>query len=89
MEKILRQNHGLCAGGQMEAVMEQFRNWKKRVAVSAAIGMLSTGFFLGGGETKAVLSWWGTMYPRFCFTEIKGEEKLKISFWLAKAFDWC
>lgn len=41
-------------------------------------------------------AWWGTMYPEFCFQEYgeKGadssekEPQVKISFWLAKAFDW-
>lgn len=44
------------------------------------------------------LAWWGTLYPRFCFSAPVREEesrtedireKVKISFWLAKAFDWC
>lgn len=33
-------------------------------------------------------AWWGTLYPKFCFSERKNG-KLKISFWVAKAFDWC
>lgn len=47
------------------------------------------GMFLPG-ETENLTSvyvWWGTIYPKFCFSERK-EGKLKISFWVAKAFDW-
>lgn len=47
------------------------------------------------------LAWWGTLYPKFCFADGVGENaeekggentwnlgnSLKISFWLAKAFE--
>lgn len=44
-------------------------------------------------ESVQVCGWWGTMYPKFCFAKGRAEEdgergKVKISFWLAKAFDW-
>lgn len=35
-----------------------------------------------------VYAWWGTLYPKFSFSERK-KGKVKISFWLAKAFKWC
>jgi hypothetical protein len=48
-------------------------------------------------------AWWGTLYPKFCFAQKEqensagqakeeGEETYsqpKISFYLAKFFDWC
>lgn len=51
-------------------------------------------------EDTAPLAWWGTLYPEFCFgkpdavsDEIpSGDDgsvkRVKISFWLAKAFNW-
>lgn len=40
------------------------------------------------------VAWWGSLYPKFCFGKICTEEKEdmeirpKISFYLAKLFDW-
>ena len=41
-------------------------------------------------ENKMISAWWGTMYPRFCFQEVKEEkqEERKVTFWLAKVLDW-
>lgn len=44
-------------------------------------------------EQTAVTAWWGTMYPKFCFSQFPEENKdkkenVKISFWLAQALDW-
>ena len=44
-------------------------------------------------EQTAVTAWWGTLYPKFCFSQIPEENKnqkddIKISFWLAQALDW-
>lgn len=51
-------------------------------------------------QEPALMTWWGTLYPGFCFgtseiisdtenkCESSKEHKVKISFWLAKAFDW-
>ena len=41
----------------------------------------------------AVTAWWGTLYPKFCFSQFPEENKgqkddIKISFWLAQALDW-
>lgn len=38
-------------------------------------------------------AWWGTLYPKFCFSQFPEENKgqkddIKISFWLAQALDW-
>ena len=46
-----------------------------------------------GQEQTAVTAWWGTLYPKFCFSQIPEENKdqkddIKISFWLARALDW-
>lgn len=32
-------------------------------------------------------AWWGTIYPKFSFSERK-PGKIKISFWIAKALEW-
>ena len=44
-------------------------------------------------EQAAVTAWWGTLYPKFCFSQFPEENKgqkddIKISFWLAQALDW-
>ena len=44
-------------------------------------------------EQTAVTAWWGTLYPKFCFSQFPEENKgqkddIKISFWLAQALDW-
>lgn len=44
-------------------------------------------------EQTAITAWWGTLYPKFCFSQIPPEYKekkddIKISFWLAQALDW-
>lgn len=44
-------------------------------------------------EQTAVTAWWGTLYPKFCFSQLPAENKekkddIKISFWLAQALDW-
>ena len=44
-------------------------------------------------EQTAVVGWWGTLYPKFCFSQVPEENKdqkddIKISFWLAQALDW-
>lgn len=44
-------------------------------------------------EQTAITAWWGTLYPKFCFSQIPPEYKekkddIKISFWLAQVLDW-
>lgn len=43
-------------------------------------------------ETRPITGWWGTLYPKFCFAELPEDtdeqEDVKISFWLARVFDW-
>lgn len=59
------------------------------------------GMWISPGASQHMCGWWGTMYPKFCFAKGgTGEEsdevytkngkrgKVKVSFWLAKAFDW-
>lgn len=76
----------------------------KKLAVTLAAGML--GVFLAETvparvhkivenrqEQTAVTAWWGTLYPKFCFSQLPTEDKgkkddIKISFWLAQALDW-
>ena len=33
-------------------------------------------------EPEQMTAWWGTLYPEFCFSDIK------ISFWLARVLNW-
>ena len=76
----------------------------KKLAVTLTAGML--GVFLvetvparvykiveNRQEQTAVTAWWGTLYPKFCFSQLPTEDKgkkddIKISFWLAQALDW-
>ena len=44
-------------------------------------------------EQAAVTAWWGTLYPKFCFSRFPSDDKvkkddIKISFWLAQALNW-
>lgn len=44
-------------------------------------------------EQTAITAWWGTLYPKFCFSQFPEDHKdrkedIKISFWLAQALDW-
>lgn len=44
-------------------------------------------------EQTAITAWWGTLYPKFCFSRFPTENKdkkddIKISFWLARVIDW-
>lgn len=91
--------------------MEWFRDRKKRLYIAALAGMaaavLTAGRPDGGKQPESaatiadrtdtgLLAWWGTMYPRFCFSEIPGEEEtgqikdgnreVKISFWIERWF---
>ena len=84
----------------MDRMSAWMRNQKHRLELSVAVGMLAA--ILTAGQTRPVLAWWGTMYPKFCFAEgfVENEEEnrgmnagnsdkpIKISFWLAKALDW-
>ena len=73
---------------------------QNRLLFSLAEGMLSASLLCGGAwgsPQKNVMAWWGSIYPEFCFSEtdryntdgekILPEQKPKISFWLAKAFE--
>ena len=44
-------------------------------------------------EQAVVTAWWGTLYPKFCFSRFPAENKdkkddIKVSFWLARVIDW-
>ena len=48
-------------------------------------------------QDTAVMSWWETLYPKFCFaknnspkdfSEDVEKDDVKISFWLAKVLGW-
>lgn len=67
---------------------------KYRVCVALAVGLAAVLVVWSVPEAAVqrlggvpMYGWWGTMYPKFCFSKGDGK-KVKISFWLAKAFDW-
>ena len=64
------------------------KNRKHRVQASILAGMLALallGSSVAGPHTPGVMAWWGSLYPQFCFSQT--DQKPKISFWLAKAFE--
>lgn len=77
------------------------KNKKKRLLFSLAVSLAAVSISAFSPREPGdgyALAWWGTLYPRFCFSAPVREEesrtedtreKVKISFWLAKAFDWC
>lgn len=75
---------------------ELLRNRGHRLMVSCAVGMMACMLILGECENRMPLAWWGFLYPEYCFMrleqdkagEIEENKKVKISFWLAKVFDW-
>lgn len=97
---------------RMQAIAGWLKNRRKRLLLSAAAGLLAVA--VAGAPPIAAIkekmsmsgvgvsAWWGTLYPKFCFSEgtdenakdQKGDiagntgKTLKISFWLAKAMDW-
>ena len=63
------------------------------VILAAAIPDQIQNFVENRQEQTAVTAWWGTLYPKFCFSQMLGEDKgqkgdIKISLWLAQALDW-
>lgn len=59
-----------------EQKMNSLRNRYNRVIAAAFTGILAAVLFAGIPAQKSggsVLSWWGTLYPAFCFEE--GEEQ--------------
>lgn len=72
--------------------MKIIRKIKSRILVSILSGMLVSVLFLGGEEQRMPLAWWGWLYPKYCFMEVENSDlemrEIKISFWLAKVFDW-
>lgn len=78
----------------------KYRIWVSLVAGAAGVlvmtvipGMEGHGFFAdccAADERPLMTSaWWGTMYPKFCFSETSPGSEVKISFWLAKVLGWC
>lgn len=77
------------------------KNKKNRLLFSLAVSLAAVSISAFSSREPGdgyALAWWGTLYPRFCFSAPVREEesrtedireKVKISFWLAKAFDWC
>lgn len=76
--------------------MKKIYRKQNRLLISIALSLIFISF---GGivntSQKNVVMWWGSIYPEFCFSEsdnkyvekITSEQKPKISFWLAKAFE--
>ena len=82
--------------------MDFFRNKKHCICLSIAAAMAATGITaaIPQMEKKDVplMAWWGTLYPRFCFSEMSQEEakeneesesglpdevQIRTSFWVA------
>lgn len=83
--------------------MNHIRNKKHRIAISlltAAAVVLLTASIPNTSGGPGILAWWGTLYPKFCYSQIapsseeeaagrdRSESHVKISFWLAKAWNW-
>lgn len=81
--------------------MDKFRNKRYRFMISVLAGILAavlTSVTPKSSRGLAPLAWWGTLYPEFCFVRQEKVSDLqnhndtrtgvKVSFWLAKAFDW-
>lgn len=81
--------------------MEVLRNTRRRIVLALITALVLTIAvpvtqkvdLVEKPHTEAVMAWWGTMYPDFCFSEKpesahKKGKKVKISFWLAKHLDW-
>ena len=73
---------------------------QNRLLLSLVVGMICASLLCGGvwgSPHKNVMAWWGSIYPEFCFSQVDRynadgekilpEQKPKISFWLAKAFE--
>lgn len=89
---------------RQEQVKKPIKRLIKRLAVTLTAGL--TGILLAvtvpegmrqiaqnRREQTAVTAWWGTLYPKFCFSRFPTENKdkkddIKISFWLARVIDW-
>lgn len=56
-----------------------FKDRAHRAAVSITAGMLAAILAVGStGEGKAyepMVAWWGALYPKFCFMEVKENEE--------------
>lgn len=69
-------------------IRDILRNRKCRVQVAMVAGVLAVSLFGSaalGRTAPGVTTWWGSLYPQFCFSQT--DQKPKISFWLAKAFE--
>ena len=81
--------------------MNRIEKVKRRLMAALAAGLAGVILFCtvpekiqcfaqNKADQAKITAWWGTIYPRFCFSsaEENNGEKLKISFWLAQALDW-
>lgn len=61
--------------------MNFFRNKKHRICLSIAAAMAATGITAAVPHMEKpdvpLMAWWGTIYPRFCFSEVTQEEETK------------
>lgn len=75
--------------------MHYLKNRKYRLTISLAAALIAAAFFTISPPrpaTAPALAWWGTLYPKFCFSnkpESASASEVKITFWLAKALNWC
>lgn len=78
------------------------RNKKHRICLSIAAAMAAAGITAAIPHTEKpdvpLMAWWGTLYPKFCFSEVPREEAtetaesemeypggvhIRTSFWVA------
>ena len=60
----------------------------ERQGVSDGMGVTEQSGSMDTGDSM-LTAWWGTLYPKFCFSETSSGSEVKISFWLAKVMGWC
>lgn len=97
MEKVIK---------KMEKIQIRWKNQVRKLVISLAVGVLGMvamnvfssvypekveSFLQREKEPEQMTAWWGTLYPKFCFSDIPEEAEgkdIKISFWLARVLNW-
>ena len=69
--------------------MIHFRKIQYRLCASILTAVLLFPMFAPTTKTPPLLSWWGTIYPQFCFMEKPEEDTTKVAkpifhFWFAE-----
>lgn len=69
--------------------MRWLKERKYRIWISLAAGLAGIIVMTAVPGDSLLTAWWGTLYPKFCFSETSSGSEVKISFWLAKVLGWC